>query len=152
MTVTDAEARRFDNERVMGLINYGLLFSAIFFVGVPGIVAVILAYSQRGTAGPLMREHYRFQIQIFWIGLLLGLVVGISGLWAVLDVAGEAWRNGDIHGEMEPDELNLTGKVIGLFVTSAVALALMTLWSLAAPAVGFIRLVTAPRPTEPALA
>eukprot|EP01030_Chromulinospumella_sphaerica_P018036 gene18036-17883_t len=149
MTVTDAEARRFDNDRVMGLINYGLLFSAIFFVGVPGIVAVILAYSQRGTAGPLMREHYRFQIQIFWIGLLLGLVAGISGLWAVLDVAGEAWRNGDIHGEMEPDELNLTGKVIGLFVTSAVALALMTLWSLAAPAVGFIRLRRRLRDTAP---
>ena len=150
MTVTDAGARRFESERVMGMINYGLLFSAIFFVGVPGIVAVILAYTQRAAAGPVMRDHYRFQIQIFWIGLLLGLIAGVCGLWAILDVTGEAWRNGDIHGEMQVDELHPTSQVIGLFIASGVALALMTLWSLAAPAIGFIRLATAAKPLEAA--
>jgi uncharacterized membrane protein len=152
MTVTDAEARRFDGERTMGLINYGLLFSAIFFAGVPGIVAVILAYTQRSAAGPLLREHYRFQIQIFWIGLLLALIAGICGLWAVLDVSADLWGNGSVHGDLQPSDLDLTGQVIGLAIAAVVALVLMTLWSLAAPAIGFIRLATAPRPADQALA
>lgn len=147
MTVTDTEARRFDSERVLGLINYGLLFSAFFFAGVPALVAVILAYSQRGSAGPVMREHYRFQIQIFWIAFLLTLIAGICGLWAVFDLVGGAWREADIHGNVQLDETHLTGRNIGLFIAAGVALALMALWSLAAPAVGFIRLITAPRDT-----
>ncbi len=150
MTLTDVEARRFEGERVMGMINYGLLFSAIFFVGVPGIVAVVLAYTQRGAAGPAMREHYRFQIQIFWIGFMLGLVAGICGLWAILDVAGDLRRDGMLQGDVQLGDLNLTGGVIGLFVASGITLALMTLWSLAAPAIGFIRLATATRPSASA--
>ena len=43
MALTDVDSRRFESDRMLGLIGYGLLFSAIFFVGVPGIVAVILA-------------------------------------------------------------------------------------------------------------
>jgi uncharacterized membrane protein len=143
MTVTDAEARRFDSERVMGLIGYGLLFSAIFFAGVPAIVAVIMAYTQRRSATPLLREHYRFQIQIFWIGMLLGLIAGICGLWAVLDVLADGRQ---MHDSVDASDLDFSPRVIGLFIASAVMLAVMTLWSLAAPAVGFLRLVTAPRP------
>lgn len=146
MTLTDVDSRRFESDRMLGLIGYGLLFSAIFFVGVPGIVAVILAYTQRGSATPLVRDHYRFQIQIFWIGFLLGLIAGICGLWAVLDVAGDVWRDGDLQGDVQIEELDLNARVIGLFAISGVSLLLMTLWSLAAPAVGFIRLATAPRP------
>ncbi len=146
MTLTDVDNRRFDSDRAMGLIGYGLLFSAIFFVGVPGIVAVILAYTQRGAATPQVRDHYRFQIQIFWIGFLLGLIAGICGLWAVLDVAGDVWRDGDLQGDVQIEELDLNARVIGLFAVSGVSLLLMTLWSLAAPAVGFIRLATTPRP------
>ncbi|MCE3288255.1 MAG: hypothetical protein K0R83_267 [Caulobacter sp.] len=147
MTVTDTEARRFDTERVMGLINYGLLFSAIFFAGVPAIVAVILAYTQRSAAGSVMREHYRFQIQIFWIGFLLALIAGICGLWAIFDVSSDLWGSADIHGDVQVTDLDWTGQVIGLFIAAGVSLALMALWSLAAPAVGFIRLATASRPS-----
>lgn len=145
MTVTDAEARRFDTERVMGLIGYGLLFSAIFFAGVPAIVAVIMAYTQRGAASPVLRDHYRFQIQIFWIGMLLGLIAGICGLWAVIDVFTDAGGR-QMHENVDVSDLDFSAKVIGLFIAAGVGLALMTLWSLAAPAVGFLRLVTAPRP------
>ena len=149
MTVTDTEARRFDTERIMGLIGYGLLFSAIFFAGVPGIVGVIMAYSQRRSATPQLREHYRFQIQIFWIGLLLGLVAGICGLWALVDLLGEAWRS-ELHRDVQVSDLNFTGRIIGLFIASGIGLALMALWSLAAPAVGFLRLATTPRPVATA--
>lgn len=145
MTVTDAEARRFDTERVMGLIGYGLLFSGIFFAGVPAIVAVIMAYSQRGSASPVLRDHYRFQIQIFWIGMLMGLIAGICGLWATIDAFTDAGGR-QMHETVDVSDLDFSPKVIGLYIAAGVGLALMTLWSLAAPAVGFLRLVTAPRP------
>ena len=93
-----------------------------------------------------MREHYRFQIQIFWIGFLLALVAGICGLWALIDASSDAWRNGGVHADLDESDLHLTGRIIGLFIASGVALALMALWSLAGPAVGFIRLLAAPRP------
>lgn len=150
MTLATTDTGRFDSERTMGLINYGLLFSALFFGGVPAIVAVVLAYTQRGSAGPTVREHYRFQIQIFWIGFLLSLIAGICGVWGVVELTGDAWRNGSSHGEMQVDETDFTVRVIGLFIASAVSLILLTLWSLAAPAIGFIRLATAPRPAAAA--
>lgn len=149
MTATDTEARRFDSDRVLGLIGYGLLFSAIFFAGVPALVAVIMAYTQRRSAGPLVRDHYRFQIQIFWIGALLALIAGICGLWAVIDLFANA-EGRQMHDVVDASDLEFSGRIIGLFVGCAVALALMTLWSLAAPLVGFIRLVSAPRPTRTA--
>ncbi|MBI1408042.1 MAG: hypothetical protein GC145_18165 [Caulobacter sp.] len=152
MTVTQDETSRFETDRVLGLINYGLLFASLFFVGVPGIVAVVIAYAQKGGATPMMRNHYRFQIQIFWIAFLLGLIAGICGLWAVLDFAGQVWGNGhvsvdDASGvDIDIQQLDLKPQVIGLFIASAVSLVLMTLWALVAPAVGFIRLITAAPP------
>jgi uncharacterized membrane protein len=149
MTVTNEEARQFDADRTLGLINYGLLFSSIFFVGVPGIVAVIIAYAQKGAARPMMKAHYRFQIQIFWIAFLLGLIAGICGLWGLLDIAGQVWHNGhvtvsDAAGvDINAAQLDMNPQVVGLLIASAVCLCLMTLWSLVAPAVGFIRLITA---------
>ena len=57
-----------------------------------------------------------------------------------------------MHADLDVTDLDPTTQVIGLFIAAGVALALMTLWSLAAPAIGFIRLATAPRPAEPFLA
>ena len=152
MSTTDVETGRFDNERLLGLINYGLLFSSIFFAGVPALVAVILAYIQRPTVGPVMREHYRFQIWIFWIGFLLGAVAGICGFWAILDILGQAQGAGRIEvdgwnlTDFDFSEVEATGRVIALFVVSGLAAAAMTLWMLAAPAVGLIRLTASKAP------
>ncbi|MBX3480134.1 MAG: hypothetical protein KF842_07015 [Caulobacter sp.] len=155
MTVTEGEASRFETDRVLGLINYGLLFASLFFAGVPGIVAVVIAYAQRGGASPQMHNHYRFQIRIFWIAFLLGLIAGVCGLWAVLDFAGQIWGNGQVSVDeasgvdINVEQMDLTPQVIGLFIASGVSLVLMTLWALVAPAVGFIRLITA-TPPQPA--
>jgi uncharacterized membrane protein len=150
---TDAHSR-FDSERNLGLIVYGLLFAALFFAGVPALVAVVIAYTQLSSASDAMRKHYRFQIQIFWIGFLLALIAGISGLWAILDVAGQVWSSNrvtadDAGVDFDMTQLDMTGRVMGLAGLSVLALVLMTLWSLCAPAVGFIRLATAPRTPSP---
>ncbi len=156
MTLATDTSSRFDSERNLGLIVYGLLFAALFFAGVPALVAVVIAYTQLSSASDPMRRHYRFQIQIFWIGFLLALIAGISGLWAILDVAGQVWSSSKVTADdagvdFDMSQLDMTGRVLGLAGLSVLALVLMTLWSLCAPAVGFIRLATAPR-TPPASA
>lgn len=152
MTVIDPAARRYETDRTLALINYGLLFSAVFFAGVPGLVAVVIAYAQRPGAEPQVADHYRFQIQIFWIAFLLGLIAGICGLWAVLDVAGQVWSTGDFRADeagvdVDLTRLDLAGQVVGLTIAAVVSLVLMCIWLLSAPAIGFIRLATARTPT-----
>ena len=144
MTITDTTVNRFDSERVLGLVNYGLLFSSVFFAGVPALVAVILAYVQRPAAGPPMHQHYGFQIWIFWISVLLGAVAGVSGAWAVVDVVQQAREGADFWGpqDIDFDGVRVTGRMIVLFVIAGLALVAMTLWMLIAPTVGFIRLIT----------
>ncbi|HYE46435.1 MAG TPA: hypothetical protein VEA44_11760 [Caulobacter sp.] len=147
MSTTDVETGRFDNERLLGLINYGLLFSSIFFAGVPALVAVILAYIQRPTVGPVMREHYRFQIWIFWIGVLLGAVGGVSLTWAILDViaqgaGGHLGPEGWVLADFDVSDVHATGRMIALFVISGLALTAMFVWMLAMPVVGFVRLLS----------
>jgi uncharacterized membrane protein len=143
MTTTDTTVNRFDSERVLGLVNYGLLFSSVFFAGVPALVAVILAYVQRPSAGPAMREHYRFQIWIFWISVLLGAIAGVSGIWAMVDVVQQARGGADfwVPQDIDFDGVRVTGRMILLFVVAGLALVAMTLWMLIAPTVGFIRLI-----------
>lgn len=143
MTTTETAPARFDNERIMGLINYALLFSSVFFAGVPALVAVILAYVQRSSASPAMRQHYRFQIWIFWISVLLGAVAGICGSWAIVDMVQQARGGGDFWAprDFDFDGVALTGRMIVLFGIAGLALIAMTLWLLAAPTVGFIRLM-----------
>ena len=40
-----------DVDRNLGLLAYGLLFFAIFFAGVPALIAVAIAYSRSRDAG-----------------------------------------------------------------------------------------------------
>ena len=44
-----------DVDRNLALLAYGLLFFAIFFAGVPALVAVAIAYSRRREAAPRRR-------------------------------------------------------------------------------------------------
>ncbi|NBU28697.1 MAG: hypothetical protein EBS42_10955 [Caulobacteraceae bacterium] len=151
MTLATDPSAQFESDRTMGLIIYGLLFAGLFFVGVPALVGVVLAYTQRpSTAGPI-QGHFRFQIQIFWIGFLLALIAGISGLWAVLDVAGQVWNSGQMSAgdagvDVDLTQLDLSGRVLGLVGVSIIALIFMSLWGLCAPAVGFIKLATLQKP------
>ena len=46
-------------------------------VGITGIVGLIMAYMNRGSAPAWVQSHYTFQIRTFWIGLL-GSVIGFA--------------------------------------------------------------------------
>jgi uncharacterized membrane protein len=47
-------------------------------VGITPIVGVIMAYVNRAEAPEWVQTHYRLQIRTFWIGLLYGLIGGLT--------------------------------------------------------------------------
>ena len=51
-----------------------------FIVGITGLVAIVIAYLNRGKAGGWMESHYTYAIRTFWIGLLYSLVSGVLSL------------------------------------------------------------------------
>ena len=59
----------------VALIVY-ILYLASYVVGITALVGVIIAHVQIGTADPMLRSHYQWQIRTFWIGLLY-FVIGV---------------------------------------------------------------------------
>lgn len=57
-----------------------ILYIVGFFVGITGIIGVVIAYIYKDDAPDWLRTHYQFQIRTFWIGLLwvfLGALLSI---------------------------------------------------------------------------
>ncbi|MEM1151432.1 MAG: DUF4870 domain-containing protein [Pseudomonadota bacterium] len=69
-----------------------ILYLVSIVVGITGLVGVIMAYIGKDGASDLLISHYNNQINIFWKGLLYGLiglvlslvVIGILVLFAAL--------------------------------------------------------------------
>ncbi len=58
-------------ERLAAMVNYGLLIAAPFTLNSLGILAMFIAYLRRGSADPVARSHFDFQIRRYWTDLLL---------------------------------------------------------------------------------
>jgi hypothetical protein len=63
-------------DKTMAVVCYALYLLA-FATGITAIIGVIIAYTQRPTAGPVMESHYTFLIRTFWIGLVLMIGGGV---------------------------------------------------------------------------
>jgi uncharacterized membrane protein len=64
-------------------VIYGL-YAASFFVGITGLVAIILNYVKRGdVAGSFLASHFRWQMRTFWFGLLWTLI-GVVTFYLVI--------------------------------------------------------------------
>jgi uncharacterized membrane protein len=135
-------------DRNMALVNYGLLFASIFFVGVPGLIAVIIAYSQRDAVTGVVRRHYDSQIRIFWVAFALGILGTITGVWGGLMGVSQLITFGADHMDaweglaFDDSDVHINVTVVGLLSVTVVSWLLMTIWLLAAPAIGFIRLAS----------
>jgi len=136
--------------RNLALINYGLLFASIFFAGVPALIAVIIAYSQRDEAPPSVRSHHDFQIKIFWVAFALTMAAGACGLGALISGVGELLEFTRVNGwdgfstiNIDLSRLAIDGRIVALLVAAVVLSLLAGVWLIAAPAIGFIRLVSA---------
>lgn len=139
-----------ETARNLALINYGLLFASIFFAGVPALIAVIIAYSQRDEAPPAIRSHHDFQIKIFWVAFALTMAAGACGLGALISGVGELMEFTRVNGwdgfstiNIDLSRLALDGRIVALLVAAVVLSLLAGVWLIAAPAIGFIRLVSA---------
>ncbi|MEL6751263.1 MAG: DUF4870 domain-containing protein [Pseudomonadota bacterium] len=72
---------------------YGLYLLG-FFIGITGLVGVVMAYMNRGKATEEVQTHYTYQIRTFWIGLLYSLIAGILmtiGIGFLLFIALAIW-------------------------------------------------------------
>jgi uncharacterized membrane protein len=146
---------RADNiDRTLALINYGLLFASIFFAGIPGLIAVIIAYAQRAEAPARIKSHLSFQIRVFWTAFGLSIVASASALGAFMLAAMDMLEEGPDQTwsgvSLDMAHMLAAGDFGQVHPTPIVALAVVALltsvvtmlWLIAAPAVGFIRLAT----------
>jgi uncharacterized membrane protein len=67
-----------------------LLYFAGYLTGITKIIGVIIAHIQSGSADPVARSHFQFQIRTFWIGLLY-LIVGAVLLFVIVGAFVLLW-------------------------------------------------------------
>ena len=85
--MTETTAVRPHEDRVMPAVIYGLYLFGALSALITVFIGLIIAYAQRGSAGPRMETHYTFLIRTFWltiwwvvIGAGLTVVGGILSL------------------------------------------------------------------------
>jgi uncharacterized membrane protein len=85
--MTDQVSYGATEDKTMPAVCYALYLLA-FATGITAIIGLIIAYSQRSTAGPAMQSHYTFLIRTFWIGLILmiagGILFGVGALLSII--------------------------------------------------------------------
>jgi uncharacterized membrane protein len=73
--------------RTMALAVY-ILYLVGYFVGITWLIGVIIAYTQRANADPVVASHSQNQITIFWATLVYVVVGSLLALvligWLVL--------------------------------------------------------------------
>ena len=150
MAVQAVGGRAGDSSRNLAYINYALLFAAIFFAGVPALIAAIIAYSQKDEAPPPIASHYDFQIRIFWVAFVIAMVAGLCFMGVVIGVAGEIFQVTRIEGWRIPDRVRvdlsdvvIDKTMVALMAGTALFSAIGGLWLIFAPALGFIKLASA---------
>jgi len=149
MSHTTAAAGRGDVDRNLALLGYGLLFISILFAGLPGLIAVVIAYVQRDVADEEMRRHFVSQIRIFWVALAMTVVAALGALGAFAVSVSQLIEIGIHHNwdtwdtiSFEISDFELSPAAIMLLGIAAIASLATALWLIVAPAIGFIRLVS----------
>ena len=128
-----ALAERAASGRNLAFLNYGLLFASVFFAGVPALVAVIVAYSQKDQATPDIRAHHDFQIRIFWVALATTLIAAASVLGVVMGLVGELIEMSRSQGWRQWDDVRIEFRDLsidtGVVLMGASALLRRVPWS-----------------------
>ena len=147
-TASDTVTFRREDEvdRNLALLGYGLLFFAVFFAGVPALVAVAIAYARRRNTECAVKSHFRFQIFIFWVGFAMTLLAALSGLAALVVLAGEIIR-GVTDGRWDSWDTIVFSQVhvaavMALSGAAGVLAVLTGIWLMITSAYGFIRLAS----------
>ncbi len=121
-------------ERLAALVNYGLLIVAPFTLNSLGLLAMLIAYLRRGSADPVARSHFDFQIRRYWMDLVL---VGLGFICASGALA--AGFGAAIEGSMAAFGVRLPMHYDAVHIGLG-AVVLLILW-LALWAMGFLGLM-----------
>ena len=111
-------------ERLAALVNYGLLMVAPFTLNSLGLLAMGIAYARRGSADPVAKSHFDFQIRRYWMDLVL---VGLGFVFAAGALA--AGFGAAIEGGMAAFGVGLPVHYNAVHV-GAGAVVLLVLWIL----------------------
>lgn len=138
-----------ESARNLALMNYGLLFASFFFAGVPALVAVIIAYTQRDSAVEPGRSHFTFQIRCFWVAFVLALLAGVCGMAAIIHIVASLYGVANTLGWDGFDKMEVViGQVaidaaLLFMIVGAAALAFLSgFWLIGASVIGAIRLAS----------
>lgn len=135
-----------DVDRNLALLGYGLLFFAVFFAGVPALIAVAIAYARLRNTQCVVKSHFKFQTFVFWVGFALTLLAALSAVAALVVLVGEIVR-GAVDGKWDSldtvmfDQVHV-GVVMVMFGVAGVLAALAGAWLMVTSAYGFILLAS----------
>lgn len=89
-----AQDPRLDSLKTLGHVIYGL-YAVSLFVGITGIVAIVLNYIKRDDArGTWLESHFRWQIRTFWFSLMwgfIGMLTSWIGIGIIVFIAAGIW-------------------------------------------------------------
>ena len=136
-----------DVDRNLALLAYGLLFFAVFFAGLPALIAVAIAYAKRRDVPPFIAGHHRFQIFIFWVGFALTLLAALSAFagiaWMMAQVVATAvhsrWNGWD---NVALPQMRIDYMTMAMFGAAGILGVLTGLWLFVTSAYGFSRLAS----------
>ncbi len=81
------QAQALASAKTMALAVY-ILYLVGYFVGITWLIGVIIAYTQRSNADPVVSSHSQNQITIFWASLVYVIIGSLLALiligWLVL--------------------------------------------------------------------
>jgi uncharacterized membrane protein len=88
-TGDDGQTQAVASGKTMALAVY-ILYLVGYFVGITWLIGVIIAYTQRDNADPVVSSHSQNQITIFWASLVYVVIGSLLALvligWLVLAV------------------------------------------------------------------
>jgi uncharacterized membrane protein len=137
-----------DTDRNLALVAYGLLAIAVFFAGLPALVAAMIAYSQRRDAPPAIATHYAFQIRIFWVAFAFSLIAStcgiaflITGIGDLMNFLADGGWDRLAAGRMTMAEFKVDAVPLGLLGAAVGLTAMVGAWLIGCSIFGFLRLV-----------
>jgi uncharacterized membrane protein len=138
-------------DHILALAGYALLFVSVL-MGLPALVALVIAWVHRHDTHALVRSHYRFQIRIVWVAALLLAVALVAGLVGAAGAFGQLLhliQSQFGHTVVSATDAMLSGWVSGGLLVVALAFWGVAFgWTLLASVYGFVRLM-AERPIGP---
>ncbi|MDP1616289.1 hypothetical protein [Phenylobacterium sp.] len=69
-------------DRTMPAVVYGLYLLGLAN-GITILIGLIIAYANRGGAGPMMASHYTFLIRTFWLSIGWFVIGGVMVLFGI---------------------------------------------------------------------